>query len=85
MQIKRFIRNVFTRKKWRNSILIEGEKEAMLIARMEGLPEVNRDFDAYPVDMTLPERRTMREAIKKAIAYSKANVYNMFWKEEQTN
>lgn len=78
-------KETFTRKKWRNSILIESEKEAMLVSRMEGLPEINHDFRDYPVDYTLPKRRTMIKAIKKAIEYSKGNVYNMFWKEDIIN
>ena len=75
----------FSKKKWRNSVLIEGEKEAMLVSRMEGLPEVDHNFNNYPVDLTLPKRRTLREAVKKAIDYSKANIYNMFWKEDIIN
>lgn len=71
---------MFGRGKWKNEILIEGEKEARLVARIENLPDVNPDYDIYPVDMKLPGRRTMMEAIRKSIEYSKHGIYNMFYK-----
>ena len=71
---------MFGRGKWKNEILIEGEKEARLVARIENLPDVNPDYDIYPVDMKLPGRRTMMSAIKKSIEYSKHGIYNMFYK-----
>ena len=69
------------KKKWRNSVLVEGEKEAMLIARMEGLPDVDHNFDNYPVDVTLTRRCSFREALKKALLFSERNMYNMIYKE----
>ena len=45
-------------KKWQNKVLIEGEKEAMALAQIEGFPDVNPDFDCYPVDVTLKEKKT---------------------------
>lgn len=68
---------MFGKKKWRNVVLIEGQNDAMLIARMENLPDVNEDFDGYPVDVTLNKKRTFWEAVKKAVAYSEKNIYNM--------
>ena len=74
---------MFGKGKWVNKLCIEGEKEAQLVARIEGLPEANPDFDSYPVDMTLPKRKTFIQACKKAIEYSKHNIYNMFYKDER--
>lgn len=71
---------MFGRKKWKNQVLIEGEKEAQLVARIEKLPDVNSEFNQYPVDMKLPGKRSLKEAIKKSIEYSKHNIYNMFYK-----
>ena len=70
-------------RKWVNKICVEGEKEAQLVARLEGYPEANPDFDHYPVDVKLPKRRTFWKAVKKSIEYSKANIYNMFYKEKK--
>lgn len=69
-------------RKWRNSALIEGEKDAILISRMEHLPSVNTEFDGYPVDLTLSKKVTFFQAIKKSIELSKANIYNMFYKDK---
>lgn len=71
---------MFGRKQWRNEILIEGEKSARLVSRIEKLPDVNPDYDVYPVDMKLPKKRTFWEAVKKSVEYSKAGIYNMFYK-----
>lgn len=68
------------RKKWVNGLLIEGEKEAMLVAREEDLPGVNPDFDSYPVDITLPKMRTLWQAIKKSIKYSSMGIYTTIYK-----
>ncbi len=67
-------------KRWRNDILIEGEKSAKIVSRIEKLPDVSPDFDDYPVDVKLPGRRTKRQAVKKAKMYSDLNIYNMFYK-----
>lgn len=71
---------MFGSKKWRNVVLIEGEKEAKLIARIEGYPDVNPDFDRYPVDLKLPGKVTLFSAVKKAIEFSKHGFYNLFYK-----
>lgn len=67
-------------KKWKNSVLVEGAKEATLVAREENLPDVDPDFDCYPVDIALPKRRNLWQAAKKAIRYSKMGIYNMFYR-----
>ena len=64
-------------KKWQNQVLVEGEKEAMVIANMEGLPKVDPSFNAYPVDITLPQKRTFKEAVKKAMFLSERCMYNL--------
>lgn len=71
---------MFGRRNWRNDILIEGEKEAKLIARLEGYRDVNPDWYIYPLDLKLPERRTFWQAVKKAVEYSKHGIYNTFYK-----
>ena len=69
-------------KKWRNTVLIEGQKEAEAIARLEGLPAVNPDFDDYPVDITLKGKVSFVDAVKKAVVLSNMNIYNMFYRVE---
>ena len=71
---------MFGRGKWKNSVLVEGEKEASLVAREENLPGVSPEFDAYPVDIALPKKRSFWQAVKKSLAYSKMGIYNMFYK-----
>lgn len=71
---------MFGRKKWKNSVLVEGEKEATLVAREENLPGVSPEFDAYPVDIALPKRRTFWGAVKKGVKYSQMGIYNMIYK-----
>lgn len=67
--------------KWRNSVLVEGEKEANLVARTENLPGVDPGFDGYPVDIQLPKKRTFWQAVKRAINYSRMGIYNMVYKD----
>lgn len=69
------------KKKWRNTILIEGEKEAQIVARMEGLPMPDHEFDQYPVDLQLPKKLNFKEAVKRMVDYSKLNIYNIIYKE----
>ena len=71
---------IFRRKNWTNVLLIEGEKEAQIVARKEGWPMPNHDFDGYPVDLQLPERKTFWKSVKKAVEYSELNIYNIFCK-----
>lgn len=67
-------------KKWQNKVLIEGEKEAMVLAQIENLPDVNPEFDRYPVDVTLTEKLTFWQAVKKAIFLSERCMYNLIVK-----
>ena len=71
---------MFGKGKWKNSVLVEGEKEASLVAREENLPGVSPEFDAYPVDIALPKKRSFWQAVKKSVAYSKMGIYNMIYK-----
>lgn len=70
-------------KRWRNSVLVEGEKEATLVAREENLPGVDPEFDSYPVDIALPKRRTFWKAVKKSVRYSNMGLYNMIYKVDR--
>lgn len=74
---------MFGKKKWRNVVLIEGEKEAMLVSRTEGLPGIDHAFNRYPVDFEIAQPQSFRKALRKAIFYSKAGLYNLFYKEEK--
>lgn len=71
------------KKRWVNSVLLENEKEAVLIARGEGLPDVNPDMgDIYPVDVVLPKKRSFREALRKVSEFSRMGLYSMIIKKE---
>ena len=67
--------------KWKNKILAEGPKEAMVISQLEGYPEPNMDFDKFPVDMTLPEKLTFKSALKRAVWLSERCIYNLLIKD----
>ena len=71
---------MFGKKNWETKILVEGEKSAQLVSRIEQLPDVNPDFDVYPVEIKLPRRQSLKEAIRKTIEYGKHNIYTMFYK-----
>lgn len=76
---------MFGKRKWVNKICIEDEKEAQIVSRIEKLPEVNPDFDRYPVDYKKPGHRSLRQAVKISVEYAKHNIYNMFYKDERRN
>ena len=71
---------MFGRRNWKNEILIEGPKEARLIAEIENFPDVNPDFDQYPVDLKFPKLRTFKECIKKMMLYSKHGIYSRIFR-----
>ena len=72
---------MFGRRKWKNLLLVEGEKEATLVALEENLEDgVSPEFDNYPVDIVLPKRRNLWQAIKKSITYSNMGIYNILRK-----
>lgn len=71
------------RRNWRNKVLIEGPKEAMVISQMEGFPEPDSGFDDYPVDLTLPKKLTFWEAVKKSVKLGERCLYNIVYKEEK--
>lgn len=62
---------------WTVVLLIEGEKEAQIVARKEGLPMPDHNFDQYPVDLELPGKWTKRRANKKLLEYSELNIYGI--------
>lgn len=74
---------LFKKKIWQNQVLVENEKEAMLISQMENLPTVDPRFDNYPVDVRLPDKLTFKQAIKKAILFSERSMYNLVYRCEK--
>lgn len=70
----------FVKRDWRVTILIEGEKEALIISRMlKKKVYVNSDFDDYPVVITMKKKYTYREAGKIARKLSSLYIYNLFY------
>ena len=64
---------------WKNTILIEGESQANLFARMMDLGRVKPNAE-YPMDIDLPGKRTFKEAVQVMIEYSKHNIYSQIWR-----
>lgn len=75
-------KNLFKRRNWKVDLLVEGEKSARLVSRLEHLPDVNPEYDVYPVDIKLPKKRTFKEAVNKVIEYSRAGIYSMIYKDK---
>lgn len=71
---------MFGRKKWKVDLNVEGYLQAMTVSRNEGLPVVNPDFDQYPINVELPKRMTLKEAIKKTVDYGRAGIYSILYK-----
>lgn len=77
--------SLFRKKSWWTVVLlIEGEKEAQIVARNEGLPMPDHNFDRYPVDLELPEKMSKRKANKKLLRYSESNIYGVLTKMRMT-
>lgn len=69
-------------KKYKNVVILENEKDAMLIATKEGYGNVNTDLNGiYPVVMTMNRPRKFVTAVKKAIEYSKMGIFNLISKQ----
>ena len=68
------------RKKWKVDLNVEGQLQAMTVSRNEGLPGVNPEFDNYPINVELPKRMTLKQAVQKAIDYGKAGIYAIIYK-----
>ena len=72
-------------KHWKISILVEGEKELALIQRFPELSdldvsEIDRSYDPYPVDITLPPKLTLFRACVVYCRLSKMSIYSMIYK-----
>ena len=68
------------KKEWKVSLLIEGEKGARQVSRLEQLDGVNPMFDMYPIDVDLPQRHTLRRATQIALEYAKAGIYSVIYR-----
>lgn len=71
------------KKEWKVDVLIEGEKGARLVQRMEKFKKVNPDFDQYPVDLDLPQKHTFKKAIQIATEYARGGIYSMVYKDKK--
>lgn len=69
-------------KKWTNVVLIENFKEAALVGRAEDLGGVNTNLseDIFPLNMEMPEQRTLLGALKKSLQYSRMGLFNLMIK-----
>lgn len=74
---------MFGRKKWKLDLNVEGELQANAVSRKEGLPRANPEFDQYPVNLELPKKMTLKQAIQKAIEYGQAGIYSILYKSKR--
>ncbi len=70
------------RKRWTNVVLLDNFKDATLIGEAEHIGSVNYYMpeDIFPLNMEMPERRSLFGAIKKSIEYSRMGLYNIIKK-----
>ena len=71
---------MFGRKKWKVDLNVEGELQARTVSRKEGLPDVNPEFNNYPINVELPKRMTFKQAMRKVIDYGQAGIYTILYK-----
>ena len=71
---------MFGKKKWKVDLNVEGYLQAMTVSRNEGLPPVDPDFDHYPINVELPKRMTLKQALQKTLDYGKAGIYTILYK-----
>jgi hypothetical protein len=65
-------------KKYVIVILLDNEKDAMLIASKEGYGDVNRQLNGvYPLTVTIPKRMTLLQSIRKQQKYNKMGMFTM--------
>ena len=68
------------KKEWNVDLNVEGELQAMTVARKEGYAAVNPEFDRYPVNVALPKKLTFKNAVQKAIEYGQSGIYSIVYK-----
>ena len=69
-------------KKWKIILLIEGEKEARLVASEENIPIFSDSIEEYPIEFENKVNLTYWQAIKKARKYSELNIYHILYKKK---
>ena len=71
------------RKDYKNVLILDNEKDAILVATKEHLGPINQDFpDIYPVTMELPKKRSYLGAMKRSSDYSKMGIFNLICKQD---
>ena len=70
------------KKCWKVDLNVEGELQARTVSRKEGLPDINPEFDAYPINVQLP-KRTFKQAVRTALEYAQAGIYSVIYKNKR--
>lgn len=68
------------KKEWNLDLNVEGELQAMAVSRKEGYKAVDPTFDRYPINIQLPKKFSLKEAVQKAIDYGQAGIYSIVYK-----
>ena len=76
---------MFGKGNWVTKLLVEGEKDAQLVSRIERLPEADPRFENYPVEIKLKKKRSFWQAVKVAVDYAGHNIYSMVYKDKREN
>lgn len=70
------------KQKWKNVLILDNEKDAILVSAKEKLGGVNMELNIYPVTVELPTQRSYLGAVKRSIEYSKMGIFNLMCRQE---
>jgi len=65
-------------KKYNNVLILDNMKDALLYSAKEGWGGVNREMmNIFPLQVTIPKRRSYLGAIMKSLEYHKIGIFNL--------
>ena len=73
---------LFKRQIWKNVVILDNEKDAILLSAKEHLGGVNQELNVYPVTVELPKERGYLSAMFRSVEYSKMGIFNLICRQE---
>lgn len=70
------------KQKWKNVLILDNEKDAILVSAKEHLGGVNTELNVYPVTVELPKERSYLGAMKRSVEYSKMGIFNLMCRQD---
>lgn len=73
---------MFGRSVWKNVLILDNDKDAIIVAAKEHLGKVNFNYpDVFPVTIELPKERGYLSAVKRSTEYSKMGIFNLICRQ----